>query len=323
MAERGRQVVQRILAFGRRQDQIRRPLDLAEPVQQALKLLRSTLPPAVDIRAHIADPGPRVMADATGLHQVMMNLANNAAQAMPEGGTLDVTVQRLYVRDSLVRAHPDLHEGWYGVMIVSDTGIGMTPDVRERAFEPFFTTKPAGTGTGLGLSMVHGIVREHSGVVLLDSTAGQGTTVRCYFPEREGEEEPGVIEDPELPPGRGERILVVDDEPKIVGFVERWLDDLGYKVRIETHPEAALEAVRAAPDNWDLVMTDYLMPGMTGLELSSQIRSIRPDLPILLTTGFIEDIPEEAIRRAGVGRVIKKPVFMRPLAQVLRDLLTT
>jgi CheY-like chemotaxis protein len=193
--------------------------------------------------------------------------------------------------------------------------------VIERAFEPFFTTKPAGSGTGLGLSMVHGIVREHGGVVLLESAPGQGTTVRCFFPELTGEDESSMPHDPEIPDGRGERVLAVDDEPRIAGFIERWLEDLGYSVRVETRPEAVLELVRSAPGDWDLVMTDYLMPGMNGLELAARIRELRSDLPILMTTGFIEDIPDEAIRMAGVGLVLKKPVFMKPLAQALRELL--
>jgi PAS domain S-box-containing protein len=321
MAERGQEVVQRILAFSRRQEQARKPQDLARAVQQAVKLLRNTLPPSVEIRINGERAGPTVMADTTALHQILMNLANNAAQAMPGGGVLDVGVERQFVRDSFVRAHPELREGWYGVIVVTDTGAGMSEDVRERAFEPFFTTKPPGAGTGLGLSMVHGLVREHGGVVLLESAPGQGTTVRCYFPELETEGEGSMAFDSDIPRGNGERILVLDDEPRIAGFMERWLDDLGYAVKVETRPEAALQLLGEAPDDWDLVMTDYLMPGMTGLEFAARVRELNPTVPIVLTTGFVDDIPEEAIRAAGVGKVLRKPVFMKALAEALRELL--
>jgi CheY-like chemotaxis protein len=243
------------------------------------------------------------------------------ARAMPRGGVLDITVEPQYLRDSVVHSHAGLHEGWYVVLAVRDTGTGMEPAVLARAFEPFFTTEPTGAGTGLGLSMVRTIVTTHEGAVDLDSEPGRGTTVRCFFP--------ALAETPELDrrragglaEGRGERVLLVEDEPTLAEMGRRRLESLGCRVTACTDPARALEAFRAAPAAFDLLVSDYLMPGMVGLDLAREFHNLRPDLPIVLLTGYMEELPDEAIRAAGVRRLISKPVTLGDLSTALNEVL--
>jgi PAS domain S-box-containing protein len=320
-AARGKELVERILVFSRRQPAERRPIELAPTVAEAAKLLRATLPPSIEVRVALHPQAPRVMGDATAIHQVLMNLGTNAAHAMPSGGVLEITVEPRYLRDSVVRSHPGLHEGWYAVMAVRDTGSGMEAAVRSRAFEPFYTTKPKGSGTGLGLSMVHTIVTSHEGAVDLESEPGRGTTVRCFLPallEAQGDlQRPAA----DLPRGDGQRLLLVEDEPTLAQMGRRRLGLLGYQVTAETDVVRALETFRAAPDRFDLVISDYLMPGMVGLDFAREVHNLRPDVPIMLLTGYIEDLPEETIRAAGVRRLVAKPVTIEVLGRVLHELL--
>ena len=320
-AARGKQLIERILIFSRRQPAERRPLEMGPTVEEAAKLLRATLPPAIEVRLQVDPHAARVLGDATSIHQVLMNLGTNAAHAMRGGGVLEIAVVPQYLRDSVVRTHAGLHEGWYAVLSVRDSGAGMDPAVKARAFEPFFTTKPKGSGTGLGLSMVHSIVTAHEGAVDIQSEPGHGTTVRCFFPalgELAGEAEALARE---VPQGHGERVLLVEDEPSLAAMGKRRLDALGYRATVETDPERALATFRAAPGDFDLVLTDYLMPGMVGLDVARAVHDLRPDLPIVLLTGFIEDLPDETIRAAGVRRLVSKPVTLQELAAALRDAL--
>ena len=320
-AQRGKDLVERILVFSRRQPTERHPLDLGRTVEEAAKLLRATLPPSIDLRLSIHPQAPRIMADLTSIHQVLMNLGTNAAHAMPAGGALDILVEPRYLRDSVVRLHPGLHEGPYGVLVVRDAGSGMDRTVLQRAFEPFFTTKPKGSGTGLGLSMVHSIVKAHEGAIDLESEPGRGTTVTCFFPalplgpaeERVGAREP--------PAGRGERVLLVEDEPALAQMGARQLESLGYRVTVETDAAHALGTFGVRPQDFDLVVSDYLMPGMVGLDLARAIHNVRPDLPIALLTGFIEELPEATLHTAGVRRLIGKPATLLELAEAVREVL--
>jgi len=320
-AARGKDLVERILVFSRRQPAERHPLELGSTVQEAVKLLRATLPPAIELKVAVDPQAPRIFADLTSIHQVLMNLGTNAAHAMPAGGVLEITVESRYLRDSVVRLHPGLHEGPYGVLTVRDTGVGMDAAVRQRAFEPFFTTKPKGSGTGLGLSMVHSIVKAHEGAIDLESVAGEGTKVTCFFPallpspdeERTGTREP--------PAGRGERVLLVEDEPSLARMSERRLESLGYKVVAETDPLQALRTFAARPSDFDVMISDHLMPGLVGLDLAREVHNIRPDLPIILLTGFIEELPETTLRTAGVRRLVGKPATLLELAEAAREVL--
>ncbi len=320
-ARRGKELIERILVFSRQEPAERRPLSVGPAVEEAAKLLRATLPPSIEIRVAVHPEVPRVMGDATSIHQVVMNLATNSAHAMPGGGVLEIRAEPQYLRDTVVRSHPGLHEGWYAVLTVRDSGTGMEAAVRARAFDPFFTTKPKGVGTGLGLSMVHSIVRAHDGAIDLASEPGRGTTVTCYFPAIQASPDAERAAVTEAAEGRGERVLLVEDEPSLAQMGSRRLEILGYLVTVETDPVHALETFRSRPDDFDLLVTDHLMPRLPGLELAREMHNLRPELPIVLLTGYIQQLPTEAVRAAGVRRLVRKPVELRALGEALRAVL--
>jgi len=230
-------------------------------------------------------------------------------------------VDPFYVRDSVARARPDLHEGTYAVLCVRDSGQGMDQATQERAFEPFFTTKPLGQGTGLGLAVVHGIMKEHGGTVEMESQPGTGTTVRCLFPALPGDEEITLAVQETLVQGRGERVLLVEDERALAAVGERHLTALGYSVTVESDPVRALERFRANPTQFDLVITDYSMPRLMGLALAQAVLAIRADVPILMITGFIEDELAEQAAAIGVRRLLRKPVPLTELAEAAHSAL--
>ncbi len=320
-AARGRELIERIMVFSRRETTVRHAIAMGPTVAEAAKLLRAILPATIEVSVRVDEAAPRILGDATSIHQVLMNLGTNAAHAMPEGGVIEIALESQYLRDSVARSHPGLHEGPYALLTVRDTGSGMPREVLQRAFEPFFTTKGKGVGTGLGLSMVHSIVKAHEGAVELTSVPGMGTTVTCFFPALglTPAEERAAAGEPPL--GEGERVLLVEDELSLASMNARRLAELGYQVTAETDPELALERVRAHPDGFDLVITDYLMPRLLGVDLAREIRAVRPDLPVMLLTGFIENLSAEAIGAACVRRVLKKPVTLRELAVAVREVL--
>ncbi len=318
-AVRGRELVSAILRFSRRQETVRKPVDLAQVVAESLRLLRPTLPSTIAVEQSLGDTPLRVLADATAVQQVVMNLATNAAHAMPAIGRLEITLEPFYARDSFVRAHPEMHEGQYVMLRVRDTGTGMPPEVRSRAMEPFFTTKPPGSGSGLGLAMVHGIMREHEGLVELDSVVGEGTTVRCLFPSIEAAPQAVADEDDDLPRGHGERVLFLDAEPSLSRLGARRLESLGYEVSALTSPEQALQ--RLAEQEFDLVVTDYTMPRVTGLDLAKRLQADGRKLPIILLSGVASGLDPDAIAEAGVSLLISKPVGIAELATAIRQLL--
>jgi hypothetical protein len=320
-AERGRQLVLQILAFSRRQPIVRKPLPLGDAVGEAVRTLRPMLPAGVELQVRVDPSAPRVLGDVSGIHQVLMNLGTNAAHAMPGGGVLEVSVEPFYVRDSMARARPDLREGAYALLRVKDTGVGMEDAVRERAFEPFYTTKSSGVGTGLGLAIVRGIIRDHEGSVELQSAPGEGTTVTCLFPTLESGEETARVRELPIPAGAGQRVLFVDDERTLARIAERNLRDLGYQPTIETDSDRALELLRQAPEAFDLLVTDLSMPRVDGLGLARAAHGIAPDLPILLATGFIEDIAPEDLRAAGVRATVRKPLTKQELGAAVHAVL--
>jgi CheY-like chemotaxis protein len=229
-----------------------------------------------------------------------------------------VEVRELYVRDSLARSHAELHEGRYVLLTVRDTGIGMDASVQQRVFEPFFTTKPPGLGSGLGLAVVHGIMRQHSGAVLLKSDLGQGTTVDCYFPIQEVEDvgEHGVIEREER--GRGEHVLCIDDEAALLDVVRRRLERLGYRVTTSSDARGAVDLLRSRPHDFDLVLVDYTMPTMTGLDVARAVADLRPHVPVVLVTGVVDDLPASKLTEAGVELVVRKPLTRAELGRTVR-----
>ena len=318
---RASDVVKQILTFSRKAERERKPLQISLIVKEALKLLRASLPATIEIHQKIGpDPGT-VLADPTQIHQVLMNLCTNAAQAMDEnGGILEVNLTNVELDPYFASRHPDIKPGPYLRLTVSDTGHGMDPSTIERIFDPFFTTKNHGKGTGMGLAVVHGIVKSHGGTITVYSTPGQGSTFNIYLPviDREVEPETG-IERP-IPTGN-EHILFIDDEQAIAGMNKQILERLGYEVVARTSSLEALELFKAQPDNFDLVITDMTMPNMTGEELARELMSIRPDIPIILCSGYSEKITEAKAKVTGVRAFVGKPILKREIAETIRRVL--
>ena len=322
---RAKTLVQQILTFSRRTEQPRLQVQLPLLIEEALTLLRASLPSTIAIRQAITPEVGTVLADPTQLHQVLLNLCANAAHAMrTTGGYLEVRLEAVDVDEHMAVQHPELPLGPYVCIMVTDTGHGMTPEVMERIFEPFFTTKAPGEGTGMGLALVHGIVTSHGGAVTVASVVGQGTTFTVYLP-RSADSTCDAAPQPEAsltaaPPG-AERVLFVDDETALVSLGEAILKHLGYEVVACTSSTAALEAFRAAPHHFDLVITDQTMPHMTGERLTQAIRCLRPDVPIILCTGFSPDMHAERARELGIDALLMKPLAMQELAQTIQQVM--
>ncbi|MBW1868528.1 MAG: response regulator [Deltaproteobacteria bacterium] len=318
---RARRLIQQILAFSRMGEQERIALSLTPLIKEALKFLRSTLPTSIEIRDYIeADPGI-IEADATQIHQIMMNLCTNAGHAMrEEGGTLHVKLIRVEVDGQTALEHHELHTGPHVRLTVTDTGCGMDSETLEHVFDPYFTTKEKGEGTGLGLSVVHGIVNSHGSTITVESEPGKGTTFHVYFPIIEKEEKPQKEDERPLPTGN-ERILFVDDEQMILDIGKELLGKLGYDVVAEKSSVEALELFRADPDQFDLVITDMTMPKMTGDKLAGELMKVRPDIPIILCTGFSPKISEEQAKEIGIKAFAMKPLVRRDMANIVRKAL--
>lgn len=318
--DRGRTVVRRIQAFSRPAEVTRVPLALSGPLDEVARFLRASVGPGIQIDTQVAPNCPRVLADPSAMHQIVMNLGLNGAQAMKQGGRLSLAIDREYIADHRVRVHPQLHEGEHVVLSVRDTGEGIPAEQLERVFEPYFTTKAPGSGSGLGLAIVHGIVREHTGAVEIESAVGSGTTVRVILPTVD-EPEVEVATAPDVLRGRGEHILYVDDEPGLRTVARRGLERLGYRVTAFSGGERAIAAFLANPDGFDAVVTDHLMPSVSGLELARAIFERRPELPIVLFTGYVDHLAEQEIAETGVCEVLSKPTSISILAGRLRELL--
>jgi PAS domain S-box-containing protein len=308
-------LVRQILAFSRQQEHERRPVQLRHVVGEALKLLRATIPATIDFDFSFDRDLPTAMADATHVHQIVMNLCTNAWHAMGDRpGRLGVKLERCAVDAELAALHPGLRPGSHVRLSVSDTGHGMDQATLERIFEPFFTTKAPGEGTGLGLSVVHGIMQSHEGAVTVQSQPGEGTVFRLYFPACAEASSEKAVEPANLPLGRGQRVLYVDDEAPLALIAGRVLERLGYAAATYTSPLAALEAVRAEPTRYDLVITDLAMPAMAGLELAQQMLAIRADLPVVLMTGYTASLTPARVQALGLRDLLSKPISVPALA---------
>jgi PAS domain S-box-containing protein len=319
---RGRATVDQLLRFSRRQDAVLKPTDLGQVALEGLKLLRATIPATITIEPFVESKVGRVLADATSAHQVLMNLVTNAAHAMPSGGTLRVSVESTYVRDSMARAHAELHEGPYVRLSVADTGVGMNHVVLQRAFEPFFTTKPPGVGSGLGLAVVHGILRQHSGAVLIDSEVGRGTRVDCYFPLHDLDDSSVHDAEAEEFRGNGEHLLCVDDEPVLLDVMRRRLIRLGYRVTTSSDARAAVDLLRSQPGKFRLALVDYTMPGLTGLDLARAAGELPEPVPVVLVTGLMQDLPAGVLADAGVLFAVRKPLTRGELGRAVSQALS-
>jgi len=318
---RGRELVRQIIAYSRHKGRKREPVDLALVIREALALFRSSFPENIVVREHLAAEKPFILGDPIQMHQVIMNLGNNARDAMrSSGGELEVRLDSVELDGGATAANPDLRPGPYLKLTVSDTGEGMTEDVRDKAFDPFFTTKKPGEGSGMGLPVVLGIVRSHAGDVKIASEVGRGTRFEILLPKTEEVDRPGPAGPQPLPRGEG-RILFVDDEPIVIRTITPLLEQLGYAVDSTSDPAAALELFRSDPDKFDLVITDQTMAPLTGDQLGREMLRLRPGLPILLCTGFSEIVQEDEAIARGMAGLILKPFSAGEIAAKIRDVL--
>jgi len=316
---RARDLVKQILAFARQAKTERRPLPVHLIAKEALKMLRASLPSTISINNHVY-PAANVMADPTHIHQIIMNLCTNAAHAMKDGGALTVALANETIGSDHLNGKRLFPPGAYVCLSVSDTGHGMTPEVLEKIFDPYFTTKEKGEGTGLGLAVVHGIVHDMNGEIVVDSTPGEGTTVRVYLPGIEAESKSEALDAVPVTGGK-ERILLVDDEITIVKINIERLAQLGYQVTACTSSLDALNRFKAGSQGFDLVITDLTMPGMTGLALAKEIHEIRSDIPVILCTGYSKSVSEADRDACGIDHVMDKPVLAHELARKVREAL--
>ncbi|MDF1552051.1 MAG: PAS domain S-box protein [Deferrisomatales bacterium] len=319
-ANRATELVKQILMFSRKGEETRKPLQLRLVVEEASQLLRQALPTTINIRLNMDCPAASslVLADATQMHQVVMNLGTNAYHAMREaGGELALRLESVRVDDATASRYPNLQEGNFALLTVRDTGAGMDPITLSRIFDPFFTTKGVGEGTGLGLSVVLGIIQNHGGAIGVESHLGVGTTFKVFLPLVHSEEgaATAVIETGQI---GGERILVVDDEPALAEIVGKILESVGYGVAVVTSPGKALETFRSDPEAFSLLLTDQTMPGMTGDMLAREVMKLRPGFPVIICTGYSDLLDDAKARAMGIRALVMKPVGRAKLAETLR-----
>jgi signal transduction histidine kinase/CheY-like chemotaxis protein len=322
-SNRARDLIQQILAFSRQAKVEPRPVQVNSIVKEALKLLQASFPKTITIVENLSCASV-IKADATQIHQVVMNLCTNAVQAMTDkrNGVLTVSLEEVTHPPCLEKIEPVVSPGPYLKLQVSDTGIGMPSHVMERIFEPFFTTKQIGQGTGMGLSVVHGIVKSHGGDIQVHTAPGEGSIFDVYFPVVSQGEKPAaekkVFE--KLPQGT-EHVLVVDDDIMLLDVTKRSLNSLGYHVTIETGSKEAFKKFKAHPEEYDLVITDMSMPEMNGDEMALAMKAFRPDIPMIMCTGFSARICEETARKKGFAALLMKPVQLSDLAEAVRKTL--
>ncbi|MBU4054644.1 MAG: response regulator, partial [Proteobacteria bacterium] len=321
-AYRAKDLVKRILMFSRQSEPEQKPLLIVPVVMETLKLLRASLPSTIEISKQVETIKEAIYGDATQIHQILMNLCTNAGHAMREkGGVLDVEVAREEIGDHQTDLLVNLAPGPYIKILVRDTGHGMPPEILDRIFEPYFTTKLKGEGTGLGLSVVHGIVRSHNGDITVKSEPGKGTVFTVYFPVIQNFRANIKRTVPKIIPGGTERILFVDDEKTLVKLGSEMFKYLGYQVTATTSSLEALNLFHANPHDFDLVITDQTMPTLPGVELAKAILLIRPEMPIILCTGFSEAITEENAKSLGIKAFVMKPLVLHEIAGTVRSVL--
>ncbi|MDX1775666.1 MAG: ABC transporter substrate-binding protein [Desulfobulbales bacterium] len=320
-SSRARDLVQQILAFTRQTEKKTEPIDIVQTTGDSLRLLHATIPKSVEIRRNFdLDAKIFVVADPTQIHQLMLNLCTNAIQAMHEKGILAINLTEENLTDKDLFNQIDKKPGPYIRLTVRDSGGGIAPDILERIFDPFFTTKDIGQGTGMGLSVVHGIVESTGGFITVDSVVGQGTSFDLYFPKADNTRVQKAKIAVTIPTG-SERILFIDDEQTLADLGKEILGSLGYAVTTVTNSRAALAMFKSQPDDYDLIVTDMTMPELTGKELAAELLQIRPDVPIILFTGYSSVISKEDAEKAGIRKFCMKPYDTIKLATTVRKVL--
>ena len=318
--ERAKGLINQILTFSRQSEQDFKPLQLKLIVKEALKLIRATLPSTIEIHQDLQSDAA-ILGDQTKIHQVLMNLCTNASHAMLEkGGVLSVSLSEAEIDSSFNVKHFDIKSGSYIKLSVSDTGCGMSASLMEHIFDPFFTTKEKGKGTGMGLSVAHGIVKSHNGTIHVYSEPGEGSVFKVYLPIIEKQLEQKIKAERPIPTGT-EHILFVDDEESLIDMGKQLLVSLGYTVTSRINSLEAFELFKTRPDAFDLVITDLTMPNMTGDELAEQLFAIRSDIPVILCTGFSARITEEKAKSMGISAFILKPLIRKDIAETIRKVL--
>jgi PAS domain S-box-containing protein len=320
-AKRAKDLVKQILTFSRQKAQGKTAIQVHVIIKEALKLLRASIPTTIEIEQHFDSDCGYVLASPTQIHQVMMNLCTNAYQAMRDsGGVLSVSLAPVTIARSNLTKDIHLKAGKYLRLEISDTGHGMDPATQARIFEPYFTTKPPGEGTGMGLSVVHGIVKSHDGHITVNSEPGKGTTFSVYLPTIEAEVQPPTVVDENIPRG-DENVLIVDDDEDLLNMMQHMLENVGYRVKAFTDPRGALHVFRKQADRFDLVITDITMPKLTGYQLAQEIMAIRKNIPVIMCTGYSETIDSEKAKAIGIKEYIMKPFSVKEIADAIRRVL--
>jgi PAS domain S-box-containing protein len=324
-SKRAAELVKQITTFSRQQGTQRVPVALQKVVNEALVLLRATIPATIEIKTVLDSQAPAILADPTQMQQIMMNLCTNAWHALKSRpGRIEIRIDSTYLDADFTRLHSELQPGPHVRLCVTDNGSGMDTITLSRIFEPFFTTKGPGEGSGLGLAVVHGIMSAHRGAIVVNSTVNVGTSFELYFPALDA----SSIEDITVRPaaviasvGHQERILLVDDEPALVQLGTRVLERLGYQVKAFGSSLDALAAARTRPDDFDLVVSDLALPGMSGLDLVEQLRKLRPDVPVIVVSGYVDSAMQERISAIGVQTVLLKPYTIESLGAAIEQIL--
>lgn len=318
---RAKELVQQILLFSRQDRSEKGPMDVGRVVEEALKLIKASLPANIEIQANISKNLAPVFANETNIHQIVMNLCANAYHVMKSaGGLLSVSLTAVTIQDHDALNFPEMKPGGYLKLSIADNGCGISPDLINRIFDPYFTTKPTGEGTGLGLSTIHGIVKDHGGYIKVYSEVGIGTAFHIFLPSVESPAATSSERVEQLPTGSG-CILFVDDEQTLIELGRDLLGRLGYRVETRASALDALEAFRGDPTRFDLVISDMTMPKMTGDEMSRHMRVIRPDVPIILCSGFSERLHTRALEAIGINAVLMKPILYADLAHTVHRVL--
>lgn len=326
-ADRAKNLVEQILTFSRKSIKDRQKIRLKPVIDEAVLLLKKIIPATIEIdNSGVKEIGNTVYANSTQINQVVMNLCINAYHAMEEnGGTIVITLKPLKTDQSIVNKYTDLHKGSYAHLTIEDTGGGIEPRYLERIFDPFFTTKENNRGSGLGLSVVHGIIASHGGVIGVESTLGSGTMFEMFFPMTTDSSDDGLdlhqVDNAKTEKGCG-HILLVDDEIALLDIGKRVLESLGYQVTALSSPLEALERLKIDGEGIDILLSDQSMPGMSGVQLAQEAKRVRPGFPIIICSGYSSTLTAEKIKAAGVNAVLMKPYKKVHLAETLKTVLS-